>query len=114
VSDGRYLTPSRWDGPYPQDQGYYTVYVEELPLSGSAIAGLVLAILGICTIVSAPLGAVLGHLAKVRIGAGKARGRGVANSAIVIGWTLTGLYACCCGVAAAAFPDQLNWLAHNV
>lgn len=94
--------------------GYYTVYTEEPPFSGAALAGLLLAIAGVCTIVSAPIGAALGHFAKGRITSGHARGRGVANAAIIIGWTVTLGYGCCCGALVYAFPDQLHWLMANL
>jgi tetratricopeptide (TPR) repeat protein len=64
--------------------------------NGMAIASLVLALLGLLICVSAPVGAVLGHLARAQIRDRGGSGDGLALAGILIGWLLTGL--ACCGI----------------
>ncbi|MEV4418046.1 DUF4190 domain-containing protein [Catellatospora sp. NPDC049609] len=59
-----------------------------------AVPALVLACLGIVTYVCAPVGAILGHVARRQIRERGQTGSGFALAAVVIGWSVTGLYTC--------------------
>ncbi|MFD2766795.1 DUF4190 domain-containing protein [Micromonospora eburnea] len=58
-----------------------------------AIVALVLSLVGIGTCIAAPIGAILGHVARKQIRETGEQGEGMAKAAIIIGWILTGLLA---------------------
>jgi hypothetical protein len=73
------------------------------PTNGLAVAALVCSIAGVITLVSAPVGAVLGHLATRQIAQTGEEGAPLARAAIWVGWIITGLIvAACCAVLAIA------------
>ena len=57
-----------------------------------AILSLVLSILGLFTCITAPVGIVLGHIAKRQIHSRRG-GRGLATAGLIIGYVVTGLGA---------------------
>lgn len=59
--------------------------------NGMAIAALVLALLGLTSCITAPVGAILGHVAQKQIRLSGEGGEGMAKAAIIVGWILTGL-----------------------
>ncbi|MER7417686.1 DUF4190 domain-containing protein [Micromonospora peucetia] len=59
--------------------------------NGLAIAALVLALVGITSCITAPVGAILGHVAQKQIRQTGEGGEGMAKAAIIVGWILTGL-----------------------
>ena len=65
-----------------------------------AIVSLVLSLLGFVTLISAPVGAVLGHNARRQIRQTGEEGEGMALAGIIIGWAITGLalIGCCIAV----------------
>jgi curved DNA-binding protein CbpA len=65
-----------------------------------AIASLVLSLCGLITCFTAPIGAVMGHVAHKQIAQTGEQGEGMATAGIVVGWLLTALG--CCGIALAA------------
>lgn len=68
-----------------------------------AIISLVLSLAGLATWISAPVGAVLGHVAKRQIRERGEQGEGMATAGIIIGWVITGLGILgCCGIIALA------------
>lgn len=80
--------------PYPGGQR---------PTNSLAIIALVCAVAGVITLISAPVGAVLGHLATRQIAQTGEEGAGLAKAAIWVGWIITGLaVAACCAVLAVA------------
>jgi hypothetical protein len=69
--------------------------------NGLAIAALVCSLAGVVTVISAPVGAVLGHLALREVGRTGQEGRSLAIAAIWVGWIITGLVLLgCCGAVA--------------
>ncbi|NUT33914.1 MAG: DUF4190 domain-containing protein [Hamadaea sp.] len=66
-----------------------------------AVPALVLACLGIVTYICAPVGAILGHVARGQIRRRGQTGGGFALGAVIVGWTVTGLYTC--GIAIPIF-----------
>jgi hypothetical protein len=99
---------------YNNGDPFYAVYTDQPPFSAAAAAGLILALLGVCTVVGGPIGAALGYLARARIAAGHSRGRRTATAAIVIGWLVTLSWGCCGGVVWLAFPHQMQTLIHHL
>ncbi|GAA4476126.1 DUF4190 domain-containing protein [Phytohabitans houttuyneae] len=89
--------------PIPQGyaappQGYaapmypgYAPYPPSPPTNGMAIAALVCSLAGIATCISAPVGAILGHIARKQIRERGEGGDGLALAGIIVGWILTGL-----------------------
>jgi len=59
--------------------------------NGLAIASLVCALAGLSCGVSAPVGAILGHVARRRIRESGEAGAGMALAGIIVGWIVTGL-----------------------
>ncbi|HEX5543589.1 MAG TPA: DUF4190 domain-containing protein [Micromonospora sp.] len=80
--------------PPPAYPGYpaygYPVAVPP-PTNGLAIAALVCSIAGTATCITAPVGAILGHVARRQIRERGEGGEGLALAGIIIGWILTGL-----------------------
>lgn len=59
-----------------------------------AVPALILSCLGIGTFILAPVGAILGHIARSQIRRNKQTGGGFALAAVLIGWGVTLLYSC--------------------
>ncbi len=76
--------------------------------NGLAIASLVCALAGLFTWISAPVGAVLGHVARKQIRERGEQGDGMALAGIIIGWILTGIGLCLCGVWIVAIMAAVN------
>ena len=63
-----------------------------------ALVGMILAILGVFTFVTAPIGAIMGHVSLKQIKQTGETGEGMAKAAIIVGWIATGLWVLgCCG-----------------
>ncbi|WP_405103155.1 DUF4190 domain-containing protein [Micromonospora sp. NBC_01412] len=76
---------------YPQ-AGYPGYGYPQPPrTNGMAIAALVLALVGFASCITAPVGAIMGHVAQKQIRQTGEGGEGMAKAAIIIGWILTGL-----------------------
>lgn len=67
------------------------------PTNAMAIAALVCSLAGIFTCISAPVGAILGHVARRQIRERGEGGDGMALAGVVVGWILTGLFIVGCG-----------------
>lgn len=59
--------------------------------NGMAIAALALALIGITSCITAPIGAILGHVALKQIRERGESGEGMAKAGIIIGWIVTAL-----------------------
>jgi hypothetical protein len=96
---------------YGQPQPGYgqPVYLHPTPTNPMAIAALVCSLAGILTIISAPVGAILGHVARRQIKEKGEQGDGMALAGIIVGWVLTGVWVCGCvayfGIFVAAFAN---------
>jgi hypothetical protein len=90
--------PGAGYGPGAAPPGYgYPVYAYPVaPTNGLAIASLVCSLAGLAVFLPAPVGAILGHVARRQIRERGEQGDGMALAGIIIGWILTGLYALCC------------------
>jgi Domain of unknown function (DUF4190) len=93
---GGYGTPTSgapgYGAPASPAYGYGAPMVPVAPkTNGMAIAALVCALAGLVTCVSAPVGAILGHVARRQIRERGEGGDGMALTGIIVGWILTGL-----------------------
>jgi hypothetical protein len=87
-----YSTPAT-----PPGYGYPAyAYPAAAPTNGLAIAALVCALAGLAVGISAPVGAILGHIARRQIRERGEQGDGMALAGIIVGWILTGIMALCC------------------
>jgi hypothetical protein len=106
-----YAQPQPTSPQYPQQQygqpqsgqpqyppaGYQTPY-QQYPVAAQrgtntmAIVALVCSLGGFVVGISAPIGAILGHMALRQIAQTGEEGAGMAKAAIIIGWILTGLF----------------------
>ena len=92
---GQYPPPGSGYGAPPQSPGTTT--------NTMAIVSLVLSLAGLVVWLSAPVGAVLGHIARKQIRERGEQGDGMALAGIIIGWVITGLgILACCGIIALA------------
>jgi hypothetical protein len=86
--DPAYAVSGQPAAAYP-GYGYQPVAVQ--PTNGLAIAALVCALAGIATCISAPVGAILGHIARRQIRERGEAGDGMALAGIIVGWIITAL-----------------------
>lgn len=91
--------PGYGGGGYPPPYPGYPPYGYPPPrtTNGMAIAALVCSLSGFLTFLSAPVGAILGHIARKQIRERGEEGDGMALAGIVIGWIITGLGILGCG-----------------
>jgi hypothetical protein len=83
-------------------QGGYGAQPYPLPgrkTNGLAIASLVCSLAGFVIGISAPVGAILGHMALRQVRQTGEEGEGLAKAGIIIGWILTGLIVLGCCIA---------------
>jgi Domain of unknown function (DUF4190) len=91
-------------GGYPPAGGYggQPYPVQARKTNGLAVASLVCSLAGFVIGVSAPVGAVLGHMALRQIRQTGEDGEGLAKAGIIIGWIITGLIVLGCCIAGIA------------
>jgi hypothetical protein len=75
--------------PSPYGQPQYGAYGPQTSTNGLAIASLVCSLAGLVTCISAPVGVVLGHVAKRQIRQTGEQGEGLANAGLVVGYIVT-------------------------
>jgi hypothetical protein len=98
---GQYGQPSP---PPPGQQPYYGQPPPTGPTTNTmAIVSLVLSLAGLLTAITAPIGAILGHVARKQIRERGEQGEGLAMAGIIVGWILTGIYVLtCCTIGGLA------------
>jgi len=75
--------------PNPYGQPQYMAYGPQTRTNGLAIASLVCSLAGLATCISAPVGIVLGHIAKRQIRQTGEQGEGLATAGLWVGYILT-------------------------
>jgi hypothetical protein len=88
--------PPPYGAPQFGAQPYGPGYPATRGTNGLAIASLVCSLAGLVTCISAPVGIVLGHLAKKQIAQTGEEGDGMATAGLVVGYILTGLTVLAC------------------
>jgi len=94
--------------PAPPGYGYPPYgygYPAPAPTNGLAIASLVCSLAGLAVGISAPVGAILGHVARRQIRERGEQGDGMALAGIIVGWILTGLIVLC----IAGYAVAIGW-----
>jgi hypothetical protein len=91
-----YGQPQYGQSPYGQPQ--YPAYGPQGRTNGLAIASLVCSLAGLVTCISAPVGVVLGHIARRQIRESGEQGEGLATAGLWVGYILSVL-----GLIAIAF-----------
>jgi hypothetical protein len=115
ASAPQYPTPGQYPPPGQQyqqpGQQYQQPGYPSGPPGGTtntmAIVSLVLSLAGLLVYLSAPVGAILGHVARKQIRERGEQGEGLAMTGIIVGWVITGLglLACCGIILLAATAD---------
>jgi len=85
--------------PYQQQPyGGQPGYPVARPQNSMALVAMILAIAGVLTWITAPIGAILGHMALKQIRQTGEDGEGMAKAGIIVGWIITGIgvLACVC------------------
>jgi len=93
---------------------YGYAYPAQPPTNGLAIASLVCSLAGLAVGLSAPVGAILGHVARRQIRERGEQGDGMALAGIIVGWILTGVMLLCCVGYLAVFGWALTQEAGSV
>src|SRR5690242_6338107 len=99
--------PNGWQtppvDPYQTQYGYGYGYPATQPTNPLAVTGLVLAILGVFIGITAPVGAIMGHVARRQIRAEGGQGDGLALGAVITGWIATALWALAIAIPVVFF-----------
>jgi hypothetical protein len=83
--------------PYGQSYGQPYGYAAAAPPQNSmALTAMILALVGIAFPITAPVGAILGHIGLKQIRQTGESGEGMAKTGIIAGWIITGFWALCC------------------
>ncbi|MDI1460048.1 DUF4190 domain-containing protein [Catellatospora sp. KI3] len=86
--------------PYQQPVGAQPGYPVARPQNTMALVAMILAIAGLLIPITAPIGAILGHMAIKQVRQTGEEGEGMAKAGIIVGWIITGLWTlgCLCGI----------------
>jgi hypothetical protein len=98
--------PQHGQAPYPPyGAGYGT-----RSTNGLAVASLVCSLAGLLTCIGAPVGVVLGHIAKSQIKVSGEEGNGLATAGLVIGYVVSviGLVVCGLWIVGAVFRSGMS------
>jgi hypothetical protein len=108
---GAYQGGTGYEG-YPPPE-YATPYQPAQAAGGRtntlAIVALICSLAGFFIGISAPVGAVLGHVATRQIRQTGEEGAGMAKAAIIVGWILTGIFVIGCCIAGIAILAAANY-----
>jgi hypothetical protein len=94
---------------YPSQPGHPPPYGPPKPNNALAIASLVLSLASIwCLGLSAPVGAILGHVARAQIRRSGENGDNMALTGIIVGWIVTALAVAAFGILVVAVVVEVN------
>lgn len=92
-------TPPYGQPVYPAQPSPYGYAAATQPQNSMALVSLILSLVGLLTWITAPVGAILGHVALKQIRQTGEGGEGMAKAGIIVGWIVTGLgVLTCCGL----------------
>ncbi|MEW2594670.1 DUF4190 domain-containing protein [Micromonospora aurantiaca] len=80
-----------YPGAYPPPGAYPGYAMPASRTNTLAIVALVLSLVGFTSCITAPIGAIMGHVARKQIRETGEQGEGMAKAAIIVGWILTAL-----------------------
>ncbi|TBL33937.1 DUF4190 domain-containing protein [Verrucosispora sp. SN26_14.1] len=90
--------------PPPVQPGYgYGYGYPQRSTNSLALVGLILSLIGIGSCITAPIGAIMGHVAIRQIRETGEEGEGMAKAAIIVGWIITAFFALVVLVYVAIF-----------
>jgi Domain of unknown function (DUF4190) len=83
--------------PYPPQSASPYGYAATPQQNSMALVSMILSLVGLVSWITAPVGAILGHIALKQIRQTGESGEGMAKAGIIIGWIITGLgvLGCC-------------------
>lgn len=90
------VPPYQAGGQPPAPPGYGPSPTGQPATNTLAIVSLICSLAGLFVWVSAPVGAILGHIARKQIRERGEQGEGMAMAGIIVGWVLTGIFVLCC------------------
>ncbi|GIH11681.1 hypothetical protein Rhe02_97480 [Rhizocola hellebori] len=88
-------SPAPYGTPQYGQQSPYG-YPVAAPQNSLALVSMILSLVGILSWITAPVGAILGHVAMKQIRQTGESGEGMAKTGIIVGWIITGLGVLCC------------------
>jgi hypothetical protein len=88
-------SPAPYGTPQYGQQSPYG-YATAPPQNSMALVSMILSLVGILSWITAPVGAILGHVAMKQIRQTGESGEGMAKTGIIVGWIITGLGVLCC------------------
>lgn len=94
-----YGQPAHGQPQYPAQPTSATPYgyAAAPPQNSMALVSMILSLVGLVSWITAPVGAILGHIALKQIRQTGESGEGMAKAGIIVGWIITGLGVLCCG-----------------
>jgi Domain of unknown function (DUF4190) len=108
-------TPPYGQPQYPAQQPVSPYgYAQAQPQQNSmALVSMILSLVGIVSWITAPVGAILGHIALKQIRQTGESGEGMAKAGIIVGWIITGIGVLCCVGYIALFAAGIGSGAFN-
>jgi hypothetical protein len=102
----QYGQPQYGQPAYPQQAPYG--YPAAPPQNSLALVSMILSLVGILSLITAPVGAILGHVALKQIRQTGEAGEGMAKTGIIVGWIVPGIIALCCfgGIAVGIIGEM--------
>ncbi len=83
-------------GTQPYGTQPYGGYQATPPQNSMALTAMILALVGLAVPITAPVGAILGHVAMKQIKQSGESGEGMAKTGIIAGWIITAFWVICC------------------
>jgi hypothetical protein len=99
--------------PYGQPYGGYGATAAPQQ-NTMALTAMILALVGLVFPITAPVGAILGHIGLKQIRQTGESGEGMAKTGIIAGWIITGFWALCCAgyvvffIVLASNPENFS------
>jgi hypothetical protein len=102
------MPPAGYQAYPPPPYGYGYAMPVAAPTNPLAITSLVLSCVGVMMGITAPIGAILGHVARRQIRQQGGQGDGLALAGIITGWIATGLWVLLITVQVILFATLVS------